>query len=222
MFLVMRSHSTARRGRRAWPWLAALLVLTLAMLAACAGQPASPRGGASATRASSTATSSGSAAGPSATPSASAATTPAPQATATTPPDWSFSATVNEQFSAAYCTGSQPSGSICLSGTGTGQGSPVGQFTFTRTAVMQPGGSDSCGPSTVEGSFITASSDTVSFTAKGTFCRATQAATYTYTITGGSGKYANATGTGKITVPAPTTSTTDTQTWIGTLVYAQS
>lgn len=211
IFGVMRGNRTAPRGRLAWATTFALLALALALatLAACNGS--GPATG-SATRSAGT-----SPAGPT-TGLAASATAAASTATAT-PHNWAFSATVNEQFSAAYCTGKQPKGSICLSGSGAGQGSPVGQFTLTRTAVMLPGGSDSCGTSTMEGSLVTATSDTVNFRATGTFCRANQTATYTYTITGGSGKFAGATGSGTVTIPTPTTSTTDTQTWRGTLKY---
>lgn len=180
------------------------LALTLSLLVACGGSgPDAGKG-----------TGTNSPSGSTASPGAMAT----PTVTAT-PNNWAFSATVSEKFSAEYCAANQPAGSICLSGSGSGQGSPLGQFTFTRTAVMLPGGSDSCGPATMQGSLVTATGDTVSFKATGTFCRANQTAKYTYTITGGTGQFAGATGTGAVTIPTPATSTTDTQTWSGTLKY---
>lgn len=82
---------------------------------------------------------------------------------------------------------------------------------------MLPAGADSCGPSSTQGTLTTAAGNTVSFTASGTFCRATQTAQYTYTITGGTGTFSGATGSGQVQIPTPTTSSTDAQTWSGTL-----
>lgn len=133
-------------------------------------------------------------------------------------------ATLNEQFLADYCDKSagEPAGSICFSGAGNGEMQPLGKVTFTRTAVYQPGGPDSCGPAKTQGVLTTASGDTISFSATGTFCRATQTATYTYKITGGTGAYKGATGTGTIQVPRPQSNTSETQSWSGTFVYQGS
>lgn len=144
-------------------------------------------------------------------------------ATATIGPGM-LQATLSEQFSADFCSQSsgQPAGAICFSGHGAGQVQPLGNVTFARTAIYQPGGTDSCGPATTQGTLTTVAGDTISFLASGTFCRATQTATYTYTITGGTGKYQGASGKGSIQIPRPKTSTSEIETWNGTFTYQGS
>lgn len=185
-----------------------LLAVACALLAACSGQ-----GGVGGTGSSTTGT-----------PGASSATGPGsgsatPKGPTPTTAPGAFRATVNEQYTTTQCAGTQPKGTICLSATGSGQGAPIGSFTFTRTVVLAPSGQDSCGPTTTEGTFATSTGDSVTFTAKGTLCRGTNTTTYTYTITGGTGQYQGATGSGTVRIPPPT-STADTQTWSGTLLYS--
>lgn len=191
--------------------IGAMLLVALALLAACSGQGGVGGSGSSPTG------SAGASPAPSATGAGSGSATKGP--TPTTAPG-AFSATVNEQYTTAQCAGTEPKGTICLTATGRGQGAPIGSFTFTRTIVLAPSGQDSCGPTTTEGSFVTSAGDSVSFTAKGTLCRGTNTTTYTYTITGGSGRYNGATGSGTVQIPPSPSDSTDTQTWSGTLVYA--
>ncbi len=115
-----------------------------------------------------------------------------------TPAPAGFQADFTEQYTAVACSGNQPTGSVCVTTHGSGQvnngGSSLGNASLSRTSVYAPGGTDSCGSATTNGTLTLATGDTITFRATGTFCRATQVATFTYTITGGTGRYLNASG----------------------------
>lgn len=141
-----------------------------------------------------------------------------PTATALPPGVVMLQGTISENYATVSCPAGKPSGTICVSAGGTGPLSSLGTISLTRKAILEPGGADSCGPSTMDGTVTMGGGDTLSFTATGTFCRGTATARYTYTITGGTGAYRGAGGKGSITIPRPPTSSTDTLTWDGTLV----
>lgn len=145
--------------------------------------------------------------------------TPAPVPTATPEPT-AFAAAIRERNTVVSCASSQPEGTTCLSVSGSGDTSRLGAVTMSRTAQLLPPGSDSCGSSTTAGTLTTASGETISFTGKGTFCRATGTAKYTYTIAGGTGRYKGATGTGTLIIPRMADTTTPTAAWSGTLILA--
>ncbi len=212
----MQDHHDARAPQRTLLRMLTISVLGALLLTACASNSptSSTPGGTGGSTATTQPGSGSSPTAPAGGATAGATTTPTPSG--------AFSAAINESFTAAYCTSGQPAGSVCLTGDGSGRASPLGAFTFHRTAVMLPGGADSCGPSTTQGTFTMSSGDTVTFKGTGTFCRATQTAQYTYTITGGTGAGAGAKGSGTIHIPTPSSSTTDTQTWSGTLMISAS
>ncbi len=141
-----------------------------------------------------------------------------PTSTALPPGIVQLQGTISEDYITVNCPSGKPSGTICVAARGTGQLSSLGDVSLTRNAILNPGGSDSCGPSTMDGMLIVGGGDTISFTATGTFCRGTGSARYTYTITRGTGIYLGASGKGNITVPRPSSSSTDVLTWDGTLV----
>ena len=127
--------------------------------------------------------------------------------------------TISENYATVSCPAGKPSGTICVAAGGTGPLSSLGTVSLTRKAILDPGGADSCGPSTMDGTLtVGGGGDSISFTATGTFCRGTGSARYTYTITGGTGSYQGAGGKGNITIPRPTSNSTDTLAWDGTLV----
>jgi hypothetical protein len=133
------------------------------------------------------------------------------------PGSQSFQVDFTDHYTAASCGGTSPPGTICVSSSGSGQESKLGTVSLQRTSVYAPGGSDSCGPATTKGTLTLATGDSITFTGTGSFCRATQSASFTYKFTGGTGKYLHAAGSGAIQVPLPTTSSTGTEAWTGTL-----
>lgn len=141
-----------------------------------------------------------------------------PTATALPPGVAALQGTLSENYATVSCPAGKPSGTICVSASGTGPLSSLGNVAIMRTASLDPGGADSCGPSTMTGTLTVDGGDTLSFAATGTFCRGTASARYTYTITGGTGAYRSASGKGNITIPRPPSSSTDILTWDGTLV----
>jgi hypothetical protein len=187
------------------PAVAVLLLLT-GMLAACStAQPTS-------TGKSNTPTTLP--AGATSTPLASSTTTPS---ASPTPLSGAFQAVFSDHYTAAPCAGGQPTGTICVTTSGTGSVTGIGTVTLARTSIDAPPGADSCGPATTKGTLTLPMGDTITFTGTGTFCRATQVATFTYKFTGGTASYLHATGSGSIQVPLPTSSSTGTESWTGTL-----
>ena len=190
------------------PTLAVLLLLA-GVLSACSVLGSTP----SSTTKSSTPTAlPGQATGTAIPATGTATPTPSP-----TPFSGVFQASFADHYTAAACTGGQPTGTICVTTSGTGQTANLGTTSLSRTSVYAPGGADSCGSATTQGMLTLATGDTLTFTGTGTFCRATQVASFTYKITGGTGNYLHATGSGAIQVPRPSSSSTGTESWTGTL-----
>jgi hypothetical protein len=133
------------------------------------------------------------------------------------PSSQAFQVVFTDRYTAAECGGTTPAGTICATSSGNGQESNLGTISLQRTSVYAPGGSDSCGPATTKGTLTLATGDSVTFTGSGTFCRATQSASFTFQFTGGTGTYLHASGGGTIQVPLPTSSSTGTESWAGTL-----
>jgi len=128
-----------------------------------------------------------------------------------------FQVYFSDHYTAAACSGTYPTGTVCVTTTGSGQEAGLGNLSLSRTSIYAPGGSDSCGPATTQGTLGLATGETITFTGTGTFCRASQVANFSYTITGGTGQYVHATGKGTIYVPLPTSSSSGTEGWAGTL-----
>ena len=193
-------------SRRTVPALATLLLLA-GVVVACSPPGSTPSGTSKSNPAttgqtSSTATLAGGTATPTASP---------------TPFSGAFQVVFTDQYSAAACSGGQPTGTICVSTSGSGQAVGLGTISLSRTSIYAPGGADSCGSATTKGTLTLATGDTITFTGTGTFCRASQAGSFSYKITGGTGSYLHATGSGTIQVPRPTSSSTGTESWTGTL-----
>jgi hypothetical protein len=133
------------------------------------------------------------------------------------PTSLAFQVVFSDRYTAADCGSPYPAGTVCVTSSGSGQESHLGAISLQRTSIYAPGGSDSCGPATTKGTLTLATGDSIAFTGTGSFCRATQSATFTYKLTGGTGKYLHAAGGGAIQVPLPASSSTGTETWSGTL-----
>ncbi len=133
-----------------------------------------------------------------------------------------FNLSFDTQYALNTCDASQAAGTICVDTSGTGHGTNNGAtlkaIGVRRSSAYSPGDGSTCTPATTSGTLTFTAQDTVMFTGTGTFCRATQMATFTYTIAGGTGKYQNASGSGSIHVPPPSSPTADTETWSGTLL----
>ena len=184
-----------------------VLLLLAGLLVACSSAPSSG------TSNSNTPTAQPGQTGSTATQSSSTAT----PAASPTPFSGALQAAFADRYTAAPCSGGQPTGTICVTTNGTGQAAGLGSVSLSRTSIDAPGGADSCGPATTKGTLTLATGDTITFTGTGTFCRAGQVASFNYKITGGTGRYLHATGSGAIQVPMPTSSSTGTESWSGTL-----
>jgi hypothetical protein len=142
---------------------------------------------------------------------------PSPPPTATPNPTL-LQLDFTETYSAGPCTGASVSETTCVTTTGTGYDAAHGSISLSRTSVYASPGAGFCSSATTQGTLTLATtSDTITFTGTGTFCRATQVADFTYTIAGGTGEYLRATGSGSIHVPLPNSSSSGTETWSGTL-----
>jgi hypothetical protein len=195
-------------NRRMAPAFAALLLLA-AMLVACGPAGSTPSGSTTSSTAttlpgqtSSTATLAGGTATPTTSP---------------TPFSGAFQVVFTDSYTATACSGGQPTGTICVSTSGSGQAAGLGTTSLSRTSIYAPGGADSCDSASTKGTLTLATGDTVAFSGTGTFCPAFQSANFTYKVTGGTGSYLHATGSGTIQAPRPTSSSTGTETWTGTL-----
>lgn len=136
-----------------------------------------------------------------------------------------FQVTFHEQDAPFTCPPGQTAVFACLTFTGSEQATELGSITLTRQAIVASA-TTSAGCHTVSssGHLTAANHDSMTFTAPGISCGASDTASYTYTITGGTGRYRGASGTGTITVQAPTANGVETRTemWSGTLIYPGS
>jgi hypothetical protein len=202
-------HSRYRRNRMTQTGLAvAAAILLLVGLAAC---------NSSAARSPSVSTRSATGSQPTANAASGSPTRPTIPPTATPNPNV-LQVNFSDQYTAAICGGTAPAGTTCVSTNGFGQDAALGGMSLSRTSVYAPLGADSCTSATTQGTLtVTATGDAIKFTGKGTFCAATQIASFTYTISGGTGSYQHATGSGSINVPLPSSSTAGTEIWSGSI-----
>jgi hypothetical protein len=194
---MMRRRS--RRRHTTLSVLGVLLVVLVGGLAACASS------------------SSGARQTPSSSPGTAGIGTPT-----AIPASGPFNLSFATHYALSSCVTVEPAGTLCVTTTGTGHGAngatslPSAQL--QQSSVYLPDDGTTCATATTSGSVQFTQADGFTFTGKGTFCRAVQAATFTYTITGGTGAYAGASGAGMIYVPPPSSQTDDTEVWSGSLL----
>lgn len=146
--------------------------------------------------------------------SASSTTSAATSATATAVATGNFHVTFTQQFSAFQCPQALSVAARCLYVTAQGHAKTPGTLIITRVAFLVTNDTSDCSLAYTAGTLSTDTQDSMTISAKGTYCNGT--ALYIFTVTGGIGKFSKAAGQGTITVP-PGSNGAGTETWDGTI-----